>query len=114
MMLQQSLVMQLFVVLIEWIYLSSRFLQLVEKGLYHNEEMGRRSARAVISLYMRLGVTLKMLDGASYLDIMSSFRIGSSIIYGIFNDSGNTLKSALKLPDLPKTYDEVRKIYSCF
>jgi len=86
-----------------------KLLRYVSKGLQRNEEMGKRSKRTVIPPDMRLGITLRLLAGASYLDLQTSYRVGASTVYKVFHSTCHVLVKALVLPGLPSTVENLRK-----
>lgn len=78
--------------------------------LMKNEEMGTRSGRRTISPEIRLAITIRMLAGASYLDLMTSYRIGASTVYSIFDDTSDVLMSVLQLPEIPSEYEKLHAL----
>lgn len=55
-----------------------------------------------------------MLAGASYLDIMMSFRNGAPTPYNIFPDTCLCLMNVLELPGLPKSFFELYELSQGF
>eukprot|EP00171_Calliarthron_tuberculosum_P001307 IDg1307t1 len=60
-----------------------------------------RSTSRAISPATRLGITLSLLSGASYLDQMISFKVGRSSEFSVFHDTVNALMDALSMPEIP-------------
>lgn len=86
-----------------------RLLDLVRKDLEPNKEMGWRSGRLAVDADMRLGLTLRLLAGAFYLDVQVSFKIGCSTVYDVFRSTCKALMTHLSLPGLPSTEEEFNK-----
>lgn len=78
--------------------------------LMKNTEMGERSGRLTITPRTRLAITLRMLAGASYGDIMLSFHIGRSSTYQVFHETRKALMKVLVLPGLPRSEEELHEL----
>lgn len=88
----------------------AKLLNLIREDITKNDEMGRRSKRPTIKPDVRMGVTLRMLAGASYLDLMTSYQISASAVYEIFHDTCDVLMRKLWLPGLPNTVQGLRRM----
>jgi len=86
-----------------------KLLSMIESKLKRDEIMGRRSHRTVIAPDMRLGITIRILSGANYVDTMGMFRVGSATVYRVFHDTCDALMDHLFLPGLPRTRYELRQ-----
>jgi len=86
----------------------------VQISLKHSEDMGRRSGRKAIASDVRLGITLLLLAGGSYLDLMEAYRTGRSTVYDIFHSICEALMKTLKLPGLPSTLDDLKTSETAF
>lgn len=89
-------------------------LHATEGRLVKDVEMGERSGRTTISADMRLGITLRVLSGASYLDLMLAFQIQSATVYQVFHHGCEVLMGVLKLPGFPSTELELHKLATGF
>lgn len=78
--------------------------------LDRNVEMGRRWKRVTIPPDVRLGITLRLLSGASYLDVMLTYRLAQSTVYVVFHDTCDAIMDTLRLPGLPKSVRELENM----
>lgn len=62
---------------------------------------GIRSSGGFVEPYIRLAVTIRMLAGASYLDVMLAFRIAKSTVYCLMHETIEAMCERWKLPGLP-------------
>lgn len=58
---------------------------------------------------MRLAIVLRLLAGASYLDVMMCFHVGSSTVHEIFHGTCIQVMRVLKLPGISMTFPEFNK-----
>jgi DDE superfamily endonuclease/Villin headpiece domain len=84
-----------------------KLVAMLKPDLMRNASMAKRSSGGVIEPASRLAIFLRMLAGASYLDLQLSFCVARSTIYGIFTD---TLSAVLTImPNLVvPVADEIR------
>lgn len=61
---------------------------------------------------MKLGITLKILAGSIYLDIMVRFQVGALTPYAVYNETCAALGKVLKLSAIPRTIDELHDQFS--
>lgn len=87
-----------------------KLLSLVWNDLKKNDDMGRRAKRPTIQPDVTLGVTLRMLAGGSYLDLMAAYEISDSAVYEIFHSTTEALMKRLRLPGLPRTIPGLRRL----
>lgn len=95
-------------------YTFDKLLALVWYDLKRDDEMGRRAKRPTIQPDTRLAVSLRMLAGASYLDLMSAYQISNTAVYEIFHSTSAVLMEKLRLPGLPQTVPGLRKLAQNF
>jgi hypothetical protein len=62
-------------------------LLLLRVRLERDERQGYRSSGGVVEPAVRIGLTLRILAGASYLDMMLTFRVAKSTVFNIFWDT---------------------------
>ena len=75
----------------------ARLLQLVKRYIEKNEDMGRLSSGGTLVPDVRLGMTLRMLAGASYLDCALAFSVEESTVTRIFYQTVRALNKVLKI-----------------
>jgi DDE superfamily endonuclease len=63
--------------------------------------MARRCSEGAVTPETRLALTLRLLAGASYLDVAMLFRLGTTTVYVIFNETIKVLWRHLPMPGLP-------------
>ena len=80
----------------------------VRQSLQKNIEMGRRAKRPTIPPDVRLAVTLRMMAGASYLDLMGTYQMSKTSVYNVFHSTCTVLSERLQLPGLPSTVSGLR------
>eukprot|EP00171_Calliarthron_tuberculosum_P003440 IDg3440t1 len=92
----------------------AKLLYKVRSDLVRCQAMGSRSGRPIVESDVRLGVTMRMLAGASYLDIISSYSLCVSTVYSVFADTVHVLQNCLTLPGLPETKFGLRSLSNRF
>lgn len=92
----------------------NKLLELVRPDLERSTEMGALSGRNTISAETRLALTLRLLAGASYVDIRLAFRIGRTTVYDVFHATVAALDKALSLPGLPTDPEDLNDIATKF
>jgi hypothetical protein len=80
---------------------SGQLLLLLMRRLRRDEAQGFRSSGGVLEPAVRLGVTLRVLAGASYIDIMPTFRIAKQTVFDLFWSIVQVINEFLQLPELP-------------
>jgi DDE superfamily endonuclease len=83
-----------------------RVLLILRDELAKNEEMARRSSGGVIEPAVRLALTLRILSGASYHDMMLLFRLAKSTVFNVFFETVKSLNKRLRIPGVPCTNAE--------
>jgi hypothetical protein len=63
----------------------ANLLSLLKLDLTRDMGMASRSSGGRVKPEVRLELTIRMLSGASYLDMMMPFRVASSTIYDVFH-----------------------------
>jgi hypothetical protein len=58
---------------------------MLERDLTRDEMMAARSSAGRVEPAIRLALTIRILSGASYLDMMILFRIAKSTVYEAFH-----------------------------
>jgi hypothetical protein len=64
-----------------------KLLLLLRVRLERDERKGYRSSGGVVEPAVRLGLTLRILAGATYLDMMLTFRVAKSTVFETFWDT---------------------------
>jgi hypothetical protein len=63
--------------------------------------MALRSSGGRVEPAVRLALTIRMLVGASLLDMTLVFRIASSTVYGVFHSTVASIPKRIAMPGLP-------------
>ena len=71
--------------------------------------MGVRAKWPIIPPEVRLAITLRLLAGASYIDMKGMFDVEKKTVYEIFTETLDALMNALRLPGLPKDKAGLRR-----
>jgi DDE superfamily endonuclease len=88
-----------------------KLLSVLRVRLERDEMQGYRSSGGVVEPAVRLGMTLRILAGASYLDMMLTFRVAKSTVFAIFWDTFQAIDDCISLPALPfANADELRRM----
>jgi DDE superfamily endonuclease len=69
--------------------------------LFRDEAHSARSRGDAIETAARLAVTLRMLTGASYLNLVMLFRVAKATIYDIFHSTADIINRRLQMPGVP-------------
>ena len=72
--------------------------------------MGKRGGNETVLSDSRLAITLRMLAGARYGDLMLLYCIKQCTVYNVFHDTVDALNEVLKFPLLPKTDEGLRRL----
>lgn len=91
-----------------------KLLALLQPLLEKDNEMGMRSGRRTVPADTRLGITLRLLTGAKYIDTMYTYRLESSTVYSIFHDTLHAIQNTLKLNGLPNDEEDLWSISNSF
>ena len=70
--------------------------------------------RIVIHGEVRLAITLRLLAGASYLDIRMTWNISQTSLYDIFHSCCMAIMTSLSLPGLPGNEDDLMAMSQIF
>jgi hypothetical protein len=73
----------------------------LQVDLLRDSVQAARSSGGVIEPAVRLGITLRVLSGSSYLDLMMLFRIGRSTVFDIFHSTIDAVNRHLAMPGIP-------------
>jgi hypothetical protein len=85
----------------------ANLVSLVQLDLTGDTRMASRSSGSSVEPKVRLGLTIRMLPGASYLDMMMLFRVASStIIYDVFHRTIASSIRRIAMPGLPFQQNE--------
>lgn len=79
----------------------NKLLSLLLTDLNRDRKQGLRSSGGCVDPDVRLAITLRLLAGASYLDIMMLFGLSVSSVYAVFHATNDSIMSRLSLPGLP-------------
>ena len=85
-------------------------LELIRPNVTKNVEMGKRGGNETVSTNSRLAVSLHMLAGVRYGDLMLLYCIKQCTVYTVFHDTFEALNEVLKFPLLPKTDEGLRRL----
>jgi hypothetical protein len=73
-------------------------LSALHPALVLNSDQGTRSSGGVVEPASRLAITLRILAGSSYLDLVTLFRIGKLTLYEVFHATVDVLNKRLRMP----------------
>jgi hypothetical protein len=76
-------------------------LRLLEGRLHCNHEMARRTSEAAISPSTRLAITLRLLAGASYIDIILGLNVCTATVYPNAHRVVQRINEVIPLPGIP-------------
>lgn len=82
-------------------FVFSALVELLRSRLDRDDQYARKSSGGKIDPSVRLAVTLRMLAGGSYLDLVTNYNIASSTVYAIFHDTIKHLSSRIRMPGVP-------------
>jgi hypothetical protein len=90
-------------------------LRLLWPWMLRDKRRARCGDGGAIAPAVRLAIFLRILGGASYLDVMLAFRVGRSTVYGVFFATLNATIQAIPMPGLPvDNVDAMRKLATGF
>ncbi len=75
-------------------------LDLIRADLEREDRQARRSSGGRVEPAVRLAVTLRLLAGASYLDLVTNCHIAPATVYAIFHDTVRHLCIRIAMPDI--------------
>jgi hypothetical protein len=88
-----------------------KLLLVLRVRLERDERQGCRSSGGIFEPAVRLGLTLRILAGASYLDMMLTFRVAKSTVFELFWDTVQAIDYCMSLPALPfGNTDDLRRM----
>jgi DDE superfamily endonuclease len=76
-------------------------LDAISADLYRNAAQAARSSGGVIEPAVRLGITLCILAGGPYLDLVMLLRIGRSTAFQVFHSTVDALNRCISMPGTP-------------
>eukprot|EP00171_Calliarthron_tuberculosum_P001167 IDg1167t1 len=76
-------------------------MDLLRTDLERDNRQARRSSGGRIEPAVRLAVTLRLLAGASYLDLVTNYNIAPATVYAIFHDTVGHLSNRIAMPNIP-------------
>jgi hypothetical protein len=84
-------------------------LALLEGDLTRDMRMAARSSGGRVEPAVRLALTVRMLSGASYLDMMMLFRVASSTVYDVFHSTVSSITKRIAMPGLSWVQSELQR-----
>ena len=87
----------------------SLLLSYLRPHIFRNEQKAKCSSTGAIQPALRLGVTLRMLAGGSYLDQMMFWGIGCSMTFEVFRETMKATGTVHQMPGLPLSNEEALK-----
>jgi DDE superfamily endonuclease len=76
-------------------------LRILQRDLTRDMRMALRSSGGRVEPAVRLAFTIRMLAGASYLDMMLVLRIASPTVYDVFHSTVASITKRIAMPGLP-------------
>jgi hypothetical protein len=89
-------------------------LTILQRDLMRDMRMALRSSGGRVEPAVRLALTIRMLAGASYLDVMLVFRIASSTVYDVFHSTVSIITKLIAMPGLPVSRSDLRSLATAF
>lgn len=89
-------------------------LRAVRPAIEKSASMGALSGRRTIPPETRLAITLRLLAGASYVDMRLAFRVGRSTVYHIFHETVEAIDNTFSLKGLPTCPERLNEIATKF
>ena len=87
----------------------SLLLSYLRPHIFRNEQKAKCSSTGAIQPAVRLGVTLRMLAGGSYLDQTVCWGIGHSMTFEEFQKTIQAIGTVLQMPGMPLSNEEALK-----
>jgi hypothetical protein len=85
-------------------------LRLLGDDLMRDIEMAARSSGGRVEPPIRLALTVRMLSGASYLDMMMLFKLASSTVYDVFHSTVASITKRVAMPGLSSAQSELHHL----
>jgi DDE superfamily endonuclease len=92
----------------------ANLLSLLKLDLTRDMRMATRSSGGRVDPDVRLALTIRMLSGASYLDMMMLFRVASSTIYDVFHGTIASIIRRIAMPGLSFQQNELQNLALSF
>jgi DDE superfamily endonuclease len=92
----------------------SALLRVVERDLTRDMRMALRSSGGRVEPAIRLALTIRMLAGASYLDMMLVFKLASSTVYDVFHSTIASIKRRIAMPGLSSAHSDLHRLAQAF
>jgi hypothetical protein len=92
----------------------ANLLSLLKLDLTRDMGMASRSSGCRVDPEVRLALTIRMLSGASYLDLMSLFRVASFTMYDPFHRTIASIIKRIAMPALPFQHNELQNLALSF
>jgi hypothetical protein len=87
----------------------SALLALLEGDLTRDMRMAARSSGGRVEPAVRLALTVGMLSGASYLDMLMLFRVASSTVHELFHSTVSSITKRIAIPGLSWVHFELQR-----
>jgi hypothetical protein len=88
-----------------------RLLSKLGPELTRDQSQGLRSCGGSIEPACRLAIAVRILAGASYVDIMLAFRLAKSTVYAVFKETILAIGATMQLPGIP--FDDEVALRKC-
>jgi DDE superfamily endonuclease len=85
-------------------------LRLLGDDLMRDMRMAARSSGGRVEPPIRLALTVRMLSGASYLDMMMLFKLASSTVYDVFHSTVASITKRIAMPGLSSAQSELHHL----
>jgi hypothetical protein len=85
-------------------------LRLLGDDLTRDMQMAARSSGGRVEPPIRLALTVRMLSGASYLDMMMLFKLASSTVYDVFHSTVASITKPVAMPGLSSAQSELHHL----
>jgi hypothetical protein len=76
-------------------------LDAISADLYRDAAQAACSSGGVIEPAVRLGITLRILAGGSYVGLVMIFRIGRYTAFQVFHSTVDALNGRISMPGIP-------------
>lgn len=77
----------------------STLTELMRSKLERSQEMGIRGSQGALSPAVRLGMTLRLLSGSTYMDVAWVFQVGRSTVYSVFHSTIDVINDVLRMDE---------------
>jgi hypothetical protein len=89
-------------------------LRILQRDLTRDMRMELRSSGGRVDPAVRLALTIRMLAGASYLDMILVFRIASSTAYDVFHSTVTSITRCIAIPGLSVARSDLHRLALVF